>query len=170
MDLLWNSHSSSFSIEDDNKVVDNLITEYRSYNVANHDLIATEFAGVHETIVELRNRNYLIGVVTSKSRELALRGLKLFQLDQLVDAAVFLEDTTRHKPEPEPILAGLDMLDAMPYNAAYVGDSPFDMKAGKAAGVTTVAALWGPTPMEELQRAEPDRFAENPVELLTLFP
>ena len=153
----------------DADLAERLVTEYRQYNSANHDLLARPFTGVRQTVCELRARGYLTGVVTSKSRELALRGLKLCELDALIDAAVFLEDTARHKPAPEPILAALEKLSVEASAAIYVGDSPHDMAAGRAAGVRTAAALWGSLARAELEREGPDYLLESPDELLEIF-
>ncbi|HET8678111.1 MAG TPA: HAD-IA family hydrolase, partial [Blastocatellia bacterium] len=108
-------------------------------------------------------------VVTSKSRELAKRGLNICSLDGLIDEAVFLEDSDRHKPDPQPIHVALDRLGARADRAAYVGDSPHDIAAGRAAGVRTVAALWGPASRADLESAQPDWLAENLDSLLDIF-
>jgi pyrophosphatase PpaX len=150
-------------------LIDRLLSEYRSFNVANHDTLARPFDGVEQVLATLRARGYPIGVVTSKGRELATRGLKLCLLDGLVDAAIFLEDTSRHKPDPEPIFAALEKLDAQACSAAYVGDSRHDIIAGRRAGVRTVAALWGPSPRAQLERERPDHLAETVAGLLDIF-
>ena len=150
-------------------LIERLLTEYRLFNAANHDLMARPFDGVRQVIAELRSRGYAIGVVTSKSRELACRGLSLCSLDGLIDQSVFLEDTQRHKPEPDPISRGLEKLNALPSQSAYVGDSRFDIMAGRAAGVRTIAALWGPAPRHELERERPDFFAGDVTGLLEIF-
>ncbi|HVG22320.1 MAG TPA: HAD-IA family hydrolase [Blastocatellia bacterium] len=161
-------------IEDEVELIDRLLAEYRRFNVANHDGMACAFEGVEQVITELRARGYSIGVVTSKNRELAMRGLRLCSSDmivgKLIDVAVFLEDTNRHKPHPEPVLAALEKLNARPACSAYVGDSSHDMIAGRLAGVQTVAALWGPFPRSELERERPDYLAESISELLEIFP
>jgi pyrophosphatase PpaX len=155
--------------EVDNDIIDQLLAEYRSYNVANHDLLARPFERTGEVLAELRRRGYVIAVVTSKSRELGLRGLRLCSLDGLIDSAVFLEDTDAHKPHPEPILAALRRLSEPAQAAAYVGDSRHDIVAARAAGVRTVAALWGPAPRIELERERPDFIAESITGLLEIF-
>lgn len=155
--------------EVDPGVVDRLLAEYRSFNVANHDWLARPFEGTGEVLAELRRRGYLIAVVTSKSRELGLRGLRLCSLDGLIDSAVFLEDTDAHKPHPEPIHAALERLSARSGSAVYVGDSRHDIVAARAAGVRTVAALWGPAPRTELERERPDFIAESITDLLEIF-
>lgn len=157
------------SPEPDNDVVDQLLAVYRSYNSANHDLLARPFEHTADVLAELRRRGYLVGVVTSKSRELGLRGLQLCSLDGLIDSAVFLEDTRAHKPDPEPILAALGRLNKNSRAAAYVGDSQHDVVAARAAGVLAVAALWGPSPRSDLERERPDVLAESITDLLDVF-
>jgi pyrophosphatase PpaX len=93
----------------------------------------------------------------------------LFSLDALIDSAVFLEDTTIHKPNPEPILAALHRLSEDARAAAYVGDSRHDIVAARAAGVRSVAALWGPAPRVELENERPDFAANSITDLLELF-
>ena len=161
-------HAEGYSAENFD-IVDQLLAEYRSHNHANHDSLARPFEGAEEVLVELRRRGYLIAVVTSKGRELGLRGLRLCALDRLIDSAVFLEDTDVHKPHPEPILAALQRLNSPANVAAYVGDSRHDMVAARAAGVRTVAALWGPAPRIELEREQPDYSAESVKDLLAIF-
>jgi len=158
-----------FTPEANDGTIEKLLIEYRSYNVANHDLLARPFELTGEVLSELRRRGYLISVVTSKSRELGLRGLRLFSLDTLIDSAVFLEDTSLHKPHPEPILAALHQLNEIAEAAAYVGDSRHDMVAARAAGVRSVAALWGPSSRTELEQERPDFIAETITDLLELF-
>jgi pyrophosphatase PpaX len=153
----------------DDEVVEQLLTTYRTFNAANHDALARPFAQTGQVLSSLRGRGYAIGVVTSKSRELALRGLQLCKLDELIDAAIYMEDTLRHKPEPEPILAALEKLRLQPDEAVYVGDSFHDIVAGRAAGVRTIAAAWGPMPRAELERERPDVMAESISDLLTIF-
>jgi len=50
-----------------------------------------------------------------------------------------------------------------------VGDSVHDMESGRAAGMLTAAALWGPFSREHLAPAEPDHWLEHPSELLALL-
>jgi pyrophosphatase PpaX len=150
-------------------IVDQLLVAYREFNTVNHDRLARPFDGTGDVLRELRRRGYLIGVVTSKGRDLALRGLKLCALEGFMDAAIFLEDTDLHKPSPEPILAALKNLGKSSDSAAYVGDSPHDIAAARAAGVLSVAALWGPASRYELELENPDLIAESIEDLLELF-
>ena len=122
-------------------LIEQLLVEYRSFNLANHDGMVQAFPGTHLVLAELRARGYRVGVVTSKGRELGQRGLALCALDGFMDVEVFLEDTDNHKPRPEPILKALEKLNTSPNLAAYVGDSRHDLIAGRSAGDQVVAAV-----------------------------
>jgi pyrophosphatase PpaX len=96
---------------------------------------------------------------------IARRGLAWTGLDAYVPLVVGADDTTRHKPDPEPVRVALDRLGHPPEEALFVGDSPFDMAAGRAAGVLAVAACWGPFPRAELEVAGADHFLDSLAEL-----
>jgi pyrophosphatase PpaX len=150
--------------------VESLVREYRSCNAANHDRLARPFPGMDLVVAKLLDRGYQLGVVTSKSREFAQRGMRLCGLWEFVDVFVSMDDTSRHKPHPEPLLLALEQLQVAPQQAVYVGDSRHDMQAGRAAGMRTAAALWGPVPRSELELENPDALAESPEALLEIFP
>ncbi|HYY75198.1 MAG TPA: HAD-IA family hydrolase, partial [Gaiellaceae bacterium] len=83
------------------------------------------------------------------------------------DVVVTTDMTELHKPHPEPVLKALELLGADPAGTAFVGDSPFDVAAGKAAGVFTVAVTWGNIhPVERLEEAGADLIVRTPEELL----
>ena len=83
-----------------------------------------------------------------------------------MDVVIGAEDTERHKPQPDPLLEALRRLGADASDAAYVGDSPFDIRAAKAAGAFAVAVGWGGIhPDERLAREEPDALVHTAEEL-----
>ena len=143
-----------------------LVAGYREYQLANHDRLVRPYEEVRATLEALRERGFALAVVTSKAEPLAQRGLAHVGLDGFFDVVVGLESCTRHKPDPEPVRIALDRLGIAPEAAAFVGDSPHDMSAGRAAGVTTVAALWGPFSRAQLAASKPDYYIERMGELL----
>lgn len=152
-------------------LIDRLIATYREFNVANHDLLAREFPDVRPILGELRRRGYVLGLVTSKGREIATRGLRLLRLDGAFQTTVFMEDSERHKPHPDPLWIALERLNSRdhPRSALYIGDSTHDLRAGRAAGVQTAGALWGPFPPESLIAEAPDYLLHAPGELLDIL-
>jgi pyrophosphatase PpaX len=140
-----------------------LLDSYRLHNEANHDALIREFPGVEESLARLKAAGVRVGVVTSKRRFSVDMALKNFPgLGDVVDQWVTMEDTTEHKPRPEPLLKGLELLGNVPREqAAYVGDSPFDVTAAKAAGVESVAVSWGAFSEDALRAAEPDQLVPD---------
>jgi pyrophosphatase PpaX len=117
----------------------------------------------HDALNRLRTAGVRIIVVTSKRRRSVEMALEKFPgLDLVVDLFVTLEDTTEHKPHPEPLLKGLELAGDVPKDSAvYVGDSPFDVQAAKAAGLRSVAVSWGAFSEDTLREAEPDHLVRD---------
>jgi pyrophosphatase PpaX len=140
-----------------------LLESYRLHNEEHHDHLIGEFPGVERALARLRAAGIRVAVVTSKRRFSVKMALEHFPgLGEVVDCFVTMEDTTEHKPDPEPLLKGLELLGGIPLEeAAYVGDSPFDVAAARAAGITSVAVSWGAFSEETLRSAGPDHIVED---------
>jgi pyrophosphatase PpaX len=135
-----------------------LLESYRAHHLENHDALIAEFPGIDDALNRLRTAGVTVAVVTSKRRASVEMALERFPgLDLVVDRFVTLEDTREHKPDPEPLLRGLELVGDVPREeAVYVGDSPFDVQAAKAAGLTSVAVSWGAFSEDTLRKADPD--------------
>jgi pyrophosphatase PpaX len=144
-----------------------LIDVYSAHNIGLHDDLKP-CAGILDALGALRVEGRELGVVTAKRRAtLALAFEVLPQLRRYFDVTVGAEDTERHKPHPEPLLAALERLGSDAADAVYVGDSPFDVQAAKAAGMASVAVTWGRIhSRERLEGERPDAVAESVEELL----
>jgi pyrophosphatase PpaX len=127
------------------------------------------YPGVIEQILEIRARGVQTGLVTSKNRYGALRGLGLCHAESLMDVMVCADDVVNPKPHPEPVEKAVALLGADPATTVYIGDSVHDMRSGRAAGVQTAAVLWGPFTREELAPTEPDYWLEQPEDLTALL-
>jgi pyrophosphatase PpaX len=73
-----------------------------------------------------------------------------------VSVVVTADQTTRPKPYPDPVYLALQTLQIPAEEVLFVGDSPYDLQSGRAAGVRTGAALWGPHPRALLEAEKPD--------------
>jgi pyrophosphatase PpaX len=149
--------------------VDELVDVYRAHNEPLHATLEP-FDGIFELLQELRRRGHRIGIVTAKRvSTVGLAFERLPWLGESIDVLIGAEDTERHKPDPDPVLEALDRLGARAEDAVYVGDSPFDIRAGKAAGALSIAVGWGGIHRDErLLEEEPDHFVRHPEEILTL--
>ena len=145
-----------------------MLQSYRDYQHAHHDDALRPFPAACEVVAELAERGIKLAIVTSKHRETALRGLRCCELAGHFPVVVAPEDVVHPKPHPESVRKALDALGVSPSEALFVGDSPFDVMAGKAAGVSTAAALWGPFPEEALRAAGPDHLLVTQAAVLSL--
>ena len=147
--------------------VDELVRVYREHNEPLHDELEA-FEGIEHVLAELRREGRRLGIVTAKRRKTVELAFAVLPLERYFDVVVTSDMTERHKPDPEPVLTALERLGVSPAEAAFVGDSPFDVASGKAAGVFTVAVAWGNIhPIENL--AEADALVESPAQLLDVL-
>lgn len=119
---------------------------------------------------ELKLRGYKMGIVSSKRRFHVIGELQSKGLNTIFDVIVAQEDTLQHKPHPDPLLLAAERLGVAPGDCLYVGDQPSDIEAGKAAGMSTIAALWGDGKVERLRPANPTMMAYVPADVLNLTP
>ena len=141
---------------------------YRTHNHEHHDAMVSLYDGVAEGLAELKAHGLPLAVVTSKRHGLAQRGLEIVGVWQYFDFLIGTDDCETSKPDPGPILLGTQHMGLDPKDCMYVGDSPFDIKAGNAAGCTTMAALWGMFSEEELSKEMPDYACASFLEFVEL--
>ena len=151
------------------EILEAMIATYRAFNLEHHDRMVTIYPGVLDAVREIKAVGVQTGLVTSKNRHGAIRGLKLVGLEALMDVLVCADEVANPKPHPEPVEKAVVLLGAAPTSTVYVGDSIHDMQSGRAAGVRTAAALWGPFKRSHLESAEPDYWLETPADLVSLF-
>lgn len=154
-------------LSEDPAEIEAMAETYGEHNLRNHDAMVRPYDGVVDAVRALASRAEL-GLVTSKLHHGALRGLRTAGLEDAFDVVIGADDVPRHKPDPTPVLAALEWLGASATSTVFVGDSPHDMASGRAAGVRTAAALWGPFPRETLEPHQPDFWLEAPTELHSL--
>jgi pyrophosphatase PpaX len=145
-----------------------LLRAYREHNARVHDEMIREFPGVDEALRVLSAKGYRMGIVTSKSRPVAQKGLDYFGLGGLFEVLVGYEDTEIHKPDPCPVLEAVSRLGVSTEQCLYCGDSPHDMESGIAAGVLTAAAKWGPF-AERVVEPGPDYVLDSLAEMVDLL-
>lgn len=148
--------------------LDAMYITYRDYVVEHHDALCKPFAGMPEAVLELKDRGVKLAIVTSKRAIGVERGLAPIGMLDTFDTWVCPEHVTHAKPHPEPVHLALEQLGVAHADAVFVGDSPHDLHAGRAAGVRTGAVGWGPFERAKLEACNPSLWLESPAELLDL--
>ena len=144
---------------------------YRSFQVENAHRLVTIFPGIKELLASLKEAGYVLGIVTSRTRESALRYMDMFGITSYFSDTVTCDDTTVHKPNPEPILLAMKKLGAAPEECLMIGDSPFDIKCANNAGVDSVMVNWRITCDETslIDDAKVDYWIRQPSDLAELL-
>ena len=122
--------------------VDELVRVYRAHNEPLHETLDC-CLGMEDVLTRLKERGHRLGIVTAKRRRTVDLAFARLPIEHLFETVVGGDETERHKPDPAPLRLALERLGAPAEDAAYVGDSPFDMQAAKAAGLYAIGVSWG---------------------------
>jgi pyrophosphatase PpaX len=144
---------------------------YRDYQLHVAEEMIKTFEGIPDLLKELNARGYRVAIVTSRTRESALRYLDMLEISGYFEDLVTCDDTNKHKPDPEPILVCLRKLGVTADEAVMVGDSPFDMKCANNAGVKSVLVDWRITDSEKavISDAVVDYEIATPMDLIDVL-
>ncbi|OGT37507.1 MAG: phosphoglycolate phosphatase [Gammaproteobacteria bacterium RIFCSPHIGHO2_12_FULL_37_14] len=125
------------------------------------------FPHVENVLTYLEQQNIPWGIVTNKLTRHTLELLKILQLDHRASCIVCGDSLPTYKPDPAPILYACQLLKFNPKSCLYVGDSITDVMASKAAGTTSVVALYGYIGLGEDPYAwEADAYVHELIEIL----
>lgn len=133
----------AFGITPDTPEYNALREEFFSNYEARMTQTTYAFDGIAQLLADIEARGLLWGIVTNKSSRFTdplTRAMPLLSGAR----AVVSGDTTPHaKPHPAPLFEAASRLGLAPEACIYVGDDERDIVAGRAAGMKTVAALYG---------------------------
>lgn len=144
-----------------------LFHTYRTWNHAHTAELLRAYDGVDALLAGLAQAGRALGIVTSKSRDAVDLAWKVLPaVHARFSVVVTADDTPRHKPNPDPLFYALERLGGAAEGACYVGDAPFDIRAGRAAGLRTIGVTWGFFSREELEGEGADLVVDTPGALL----
>ena len=146
-----------------------MIDTYVEHNLREHPTWIRPFRGVRSTLWGLTQESVGLGIVTSKAKRGAAASLAACGIDAgLFGTIVTSDEPVPHKPDPAPVRLALERLGEKAERAVFVGDSIWDIRSGRGAGVATAAALWGPFPETTLSAEEPTHSLSHVTDLLDL--
>jgi HAD superfamily hydrolase (TIGR01509 family) len=126
------------------------------------------FAGLELVLKGLEERRVKLGALTS-SRAVAVRPLYQHSLSQYFIAIMTREDGFPLKPAPDGILECLRRMNVQATHAIVIGDTPLDIRAGKAAGTLTIGVLSGIGNQVQLETEAPTAIIKDISQLLSLL-
>ena len=101
------------------------------------------FEGISDLIDQICLAGLKWGVVTNKAARFTLPITQAMPLFASAHAIISGDSMPYAKPHPAPLLEAARQLELPPARCIYVGDDERDIVAGRAAGMSTVAAAYG---------------------------
>ncbi len=123
------------------------------------------FSGIEAVLKALQACSVQLGILSSKTRYEYQTDFIPYGLAGYFEFAILAEDSTRHKPDPEPMKAYLRRSGAQAGEVLYIGDTVYDMQCANGAGVDFGLAVWGSRSVEPIQAAH---YFTEPGEILKL--
>jgi len=131
-----------------------------------HIDLETEYTEAVEALKLASTSQINIALVTSRNSQ-ELENLRdSFSAWDFVDTTVCSSDVCKPKPHPESALLALSNLNGEPKDSVFIGDSIFDLKCAKSAGIRCGAVLYGAGRKEDLLAEAPDLIFTTPLDLL----
>jgi pyrophosphatase PpaX len=166
---LWNLTPQEVLSRYSHEMLDEMLASFEEHYYANHHHHLTPYEGIAEMLQSLSARGGRIAIVSLKPRRAGEREIDYTGLRSLIDLRLWGDDIGRPKPEPDGVLRAMAELGGDPDSTLVIGDSPYDIAMGRAAGTKTAAALWGGASRERLLAERPDLTLEEPADLLKAF-
>jgi HAD superfamily hydrolase (TIGR01509 family) len=133
------------------------------------DQTAQPVPEAQQTIKQLKQKGYRLGIVSSGSECRVAREIRELDLESLFETVICNEQMTNKKPHPEGLETAMRSLGCSSESTCYVGDSPEDIEMGKRASLFTVGVRSGYPTSWKLKSHGPDILIESLPELLNHF-
>jgi HAD superfamily hydrolase (TIGR01549 family) len=143
------------------------MSDYAIERMKFHRRHEKHFDGAVECLKLCHDHGIKTALVTSKNSDEFAAFFPSFPYRSSVDAAVCAGDVSQPKPSPESAYLACDRLGVSPTHCAFVGDSIYDMRCGRSAGMTCIAVSYGASNRLELEAEQPNLLFTSPEELLS---
>ncbi len=146
-----------------------MLEQFKIWYSHHHNSKTKAFQGMTTLINTLKNRGYKLAIVSNNSKVSLSQGLNHLQLSHYFDLVITRDDVKNVKPSPEGLERTLVLLDTLPSEALYIGDTHNDMLAAKNAKISNVMVGWSQLDVREMMLAEPDYIIASALQLLTII-
>lgn len=133
------------------------------------ELTPNLFEGVHKTLARIAAMGIKLSIASSRSSPSLILFLKNMGIVEFFPYILGSDSTSKHKPDPEPVLQTLREFGVDASEAIMVGDMPVDIAMAHNAGVKAVGVSYGNATREELIAAKADWIIDNISELIDII-
>jgi phosphoglycolate phosphatase len=129
---------------------------------------STLYDGIEETLGNLKSRNIITSLLTTKGQDQAEKIINHFNLGRYFNLVTGRRNGIAHKPSPEPLLLICNELNVKPEETLIVGDTELDIACGKNAGAKTCGVTYGYRTKNFIEEQRPDLIINSAKELINL--
>ncbi len=138
------------------------IMEAREKIVLNHLSEPKVLPGAVKLLEKLKDANIKLAVGTTSRRNMTLKTLSVSGLKKYFDVVSTITDVSQGKPAPDIFLSAAERMNATPEHCVVFEDSPYGIKAAKAARMKAVAVLYDSHhTSENLAKENPDLVVQS---------
>src|SRR5699024_7235188 len=145
-----------------------MVDTYRAHNIANHDKYVKVFPTVVETLERLKDSNIKMAVVAATMRQGVEVGLDMTNLRHYSGSIDSVDDVTKPKPHPEPVIKAMEQLGGNKETSLMVGDNSHDIESGNKAGLKTVGVKWSSKGENFLKQYDPTFMIDEMRDILNI--
>jgi 2-phosphoglycolate phosphatase len=135
--------------------------DYRELQLATFQQDTKAYPGAHRMLKRLSARDVQMAIVTMRIGRVARTIVGAYDLTPPVKAVLGDDEVEKPKPFPEAIWGACKALGTKPEDTIVVGDTRFDILAGKAAGCRAIGVTWGYGRSEEMREAGADLLVDD---------
>lgn len=127
----------------------------------------TMFSGMKEVLDIIRSNNIKTAIVSTSPRPYIEKLVTYYNIP--AGYIVSYHDAKPIKPHPAQMLKALELMGVPASNVVSFGDRVIDIQASNAAGIESVACLWGTKERTQLICSNYKHIIVKPKEILTLI-
>ena len=127
-----------------------MLNVWRKESIKNYPIFTKLFPGALEILSTLVDKGYKVAIVTNKHREAANEAFHIFGIDKIDVFTVCGDEAVRQKPNPDGLYVAMKNFGIEDKSeVVYVGDSIYDYKTAKNAGIDFALVDWTPRKLPE---------------------
>lgn len=144
------------------------LADFRKHYSANMQNKTEAYAGIMETLAQLKAGQYKMAIVSNKF-DAAVKELNSVYFAEYIQVAIGEASGVAKKPAPDTVFKAMQELGASKGSTVYIGDSEVDVKTAKNAGVTCIGVTWGFRDRAVLEEAGADYIVDTTAALLPII-
>lgn len=124
------------------------------------------YQGIETMLAAIRERGLSMAVLSNKPHAFTKLFINKYFPGDHFSCVYGQREGFAKKPDPAVALEIAKKMTVSPEKMFFVGDTPIDIRTGKASGMVTVGVAWGFRSISELEKENPNIIINNPMELL----